>query len=145
MTGFQTRSKTDTIVIHCSATKPDMDIGARDITAWHLKRGFSTIGYHYVIRRDGTVESGRPIDAVGAHVEGHNLHSVGICMVGGLGKDGKPAPEYTPAQWTELKRLVLKILERFPGCKIVGHRDLPGVAKACPSFDVAHWIKENIV
>jgi hypothetical protein len=79
------RSKTNWIVLHCSATRASqVNIGAKDIRRWHKDKGWADIGYHYVIKRDGTLEKGRALDAVGAHVEGHNSDSVGVCLVGGL-------------------------------------------------------------
>src|SRR5690606_114532 len=72
------------LVIHCAATTPLMDIGAKEIDVWHKQRGWSKIGYHFVIRRNGVIEKGRDISEVGAHVEGYNKNSIGICMVGGI-------------------------------------------------------------
>lgn len=134
------------IVIHCAATGPNQDIGAKDIDRWHRERGFTRIGYHYVIRRDGTLETGRPVEEVGAHAVGHNADSIGICMAGGVsqpGPNGKPENNYTPAQWATLKRIVGELRQRFPKTDILGHRDLPGVAKACPSFDARAWAKTS--
>ena len=82
------RSKTEYIVIHCADTYETMDIGAEDIRKWHVEeRGWSDIGYHKVIRRDGTVETGRDIDVSGAHAAGFNSVSIGVCLVGGRGED----------------------------------------------------------
>ena len=83
-----------TIAVHCAATTPDMDIGAATIDRWHKERGFSSIGYHYVIRRDGTLETGRPLNTPGAHVQGHNAHSIGICLAGGVDQAGKPEKQF---------------------------------------------------
>ena len=82
MLTFRKRRETRDIVVHCSATPPKMDIGVREIRTWHIKRGFVDVGYHYVIRRDGSVETGRPHDTQGAHVRSFNKFSVGICLVG---------------------------------------------------------------
>lgn len=145
------RAKTDTIVIHCSATPPSMDIGAAEITKWHQAKGWETIGYHFVIRRDGTLEPGRLVQMVGAHVQGHNATSIGICLVGGVGADADPENNFTAAQFSQLQQLLAQLLVSYPGCRIVGHRDLSPDAdgdgiieprewiKACPSFDVAEW------
>ena len=128
----------DTIVIHCSDTFARMDTSARDIDQWHRARGFAGIGYHYVIRRNGNREIGRPVERVGAHVRGYNARSIGICMVGGKGDDGSPECNFTRSQWSELDWLVGELIARFPGAKVIGHRDLdPG--KACPCFDVTSW------
>ena len=133
------RERTDYIVIHTAATPPSMDIGAKEIREWHLARGWSDIGYHWVIRRNGTVEPGRPVDAVGAHAKGFNKTSVGICLVGGLNADGEPDCNYTWVQWPELEALVIKMKAKYPDAAVLGHRDLPGVTKTCPVFDADAW------
>ena len=130
----------DTIVIHCSVTHPGQNIGSETIRRWHTapnKVGgpFSDIGYHFVIRRDGTLEEGRPIDQVGAHAKGHNKHSIGICMVGGVSKSGHIEANFTRKQWRTLDRLEAGLRFTFPDAKFIGHRDVPGVTKECPSFD----------
>ncbi|MGR3967840.1 lysozyme [Pseudomonas sp. 910_23] len=149
------RDRTDLIVIHCSATGPKSDIGKREITQWHLKRNFVTIGYHYVIRRDGSIEVGRRETEIGAHVAGHNSNSVGVCMVGGVDTQGKPSDNFTVPQYETLKVLLGQLKARYESARIVGHRDLsPDLngdgkitpnefIKACPSFDVASWLKKN--
>ena len=81
------RSRTDLIVVHCSATRPQMDIGANTIREWHISRGFNNVGYALVIRRNGLLEIGPDLDDVGAHVAGHNSKSIGLCLVGGLYAD----------------------------------------------------------
>lgn len=124
----------DTIVVHCADTPPSMDVRAADIDRWHKERGWKGIGYHFVIRRDGVVEPGRPIDTPGAHVEGHNAYSIGICMAGGKGTPG----DFTAQQWTALHALVSAFTRVYPDAVVLGHRDLnPG--KACPTFDVKEW------
>lgn len=138
------RSKTNWIVIHCSATRGSQNFTAADIRRWHLEKGWRDIGYHYVIRRDGIVEPGRAPDAIGSHVQGHNADSVGICMVGGIDdKTWKPADNFTPAQWRSLRTLVERLTKAYPTAKVLGHRDFPGVKKACPSFAAKVWAKKN--
>lgn len=138
------RTNTDHLVIHCSATRAVQDIGAREITRWHRDNGWATIGYHFVIRRNGKVETGRPVDAIGAHVQGHNHDSVGICLVGGLDNaTWKPANNFTPQQWEALKKLLTALVKRYPKAKVLGHRDFPGVQKACPSFSAKVWARRN--
>lgn len=139
----------DLIVIHCSATKAGTDFDAAWIRVEHLKRGFYDVGYHYVIRLNGTIEKGRNIEAVGAHVKGFNEHSVGICYIGGLNSEGKPEDTRTTAQILSLRACVDMLLIRFGDVPIVGHRDLsPDVnhdgqvtpdefMKACPCFDMS--------
>lgn len=129
------------LVVHCSATGPAADVGAVDIDRWHKQRGFRRIGYHYVIRRDGTVEKGRPDTEVGAHAEGYNKASIGICLVGGVdaSKRMNPQDNFTPAQKDALRTLLYQLRALYPDATVLGHRDIPGVAKACPSFDVKAW------
>lgn len=127
--------KIDLIVIHCSATKPSQDIGASEIKAWHKARGWKTIGYHYVIRRNGLVERGRSVYQVGAHCAGYNQNSIGICYVGGLDDNGKPADTRTEQQKKALRQLVRELLLQFPEARVVGHRVL-NPKKECPCFDV---------
>ena len=130
--------KVDLIIIHCSATRPAMDIGAKEIRGWHVNdNGWSGIGYHGVIRRDGTLESGRSLDEAGAHCRGKNAHSVGICLVGGLNDTGKPEANFTPAQWATLERVVRDLLRKYPGASVAGHNEF--AAKACPCFNVPAW------
>lgn len=140
---FTKRKKTDAIVVHCSATKPTMDIGAAEIERWHRQRSFLAIGYHYVIRRDGTVEKGRPEDTVGSHVQGHNSTTVGVCLVGGIDSKGKSQDNFTPDQFAALQNLLRELKGRYPTAEIKGHRDFPGVAKDCPCFDVKSWLTKN--
>lgn len=128
------------LVVHCAATPEDMDIGVKEVRGWHLKRGWLDVGYHYVIRRDGTVEKGRPTDRPGAHARGFNHLSLGICLIGGVESDGKTAEaNYTHAQWESLEDLLRTELLNHPHAEVLGHRDLPNVSKACPSFDVREW------
>lgn len=123
----------NSIIIHCTATKPLAHINVNDVRRWHRERGFSDIGYHYLILVDGTVEAGRPLSAIGAHCKGHNAHSVGVCYVGGLNDSGKPADTRTPAQREAMRSLLISLKHRFPNAIIHGHRDF--ASKACPCFD----------
>ncbi len=131
--------KINWLVIHTAATRPGMDIGAKEIRQWHKAKGWSDIGYHYVIRRDGRVEKGRPDARVGAHVAGHNRDSLGICLVGGVNDNLVPENNYTEAQWKALEELLHKLVQKYPEGKVRGHRDFPGVSKACPCFDAEPW------
>lgn len=125
------------IVIHCSAVKPTQHSSARDIDLWHRARGYHYgIGYHYVIRRDGSTETGRSEWMVGAHVKNHNRHSIGICYEGGLDAQGNPCDTRTPEQKATLLRLLRELRQRYPRALIVGHRDL-NPEKACPCFDAS--------
>lgn len=130
------------LFVHCAATKPTQDIGAKEIREWHVKgNGWKDIGYHFVIRRNGVVEDGRPVEQAGAHVAGHNANSIGICLVGGIDAAGKPEANFTPEQWKALPRLLRVLKAQYPKATIHGHNEY--AAKACPSFDVQKWLKEN--
>lgn len=128
----------DFIIIHCADTPASMDIGAAEIDRWHRDRGWAQIGYHYVIRRNGIIEKGRPENRPGAHVRGANEVSLGICLVG-----GREGEDYTANQWRSLAELVVELKSRYPTAAVIGHRDVPGVAKTCPSFDVLDWYEET--
>jgi N-acetyl-anhydromuramyl-L-alanine amidase AmpD len=117
-----------------------MDIGADRIREWHInQRGWRDIGYHFVLRRDGTIEKGRPVGEVGAHVAGHNTESLGICLVGGVTAHGEPEANYTDTQLEALDTLLRSLLRDYPEARVLGHRDFEGVTKACPCFDVRAW------
>lgn len=132
----------DEIILHCSATKEGQDIKADTIRRWHLKRGFKDIGYHYVIDLDGTVETGRPVAQVGAHTEGRNAHSIGICYIGGVDSEGKPKDTRTEKQRNSMLGLVVSLVALYGTIsKVTGHRRYAN--KACPSFDVGAWLAEN--
>lgn len=150
------REDIDAIVIHCSATRAGQDVRAADIDKWHKERGFAMIGYNYVIDLDGTVEVGRPLSRDGAHCNtagtsgrSYNRHSIGICYVGGLDKDGKPADTRTRAQKLSMISLVRNLMDAYPNIvEVIGHRDAspdrnkdgritPNEwVKVCPCFDV---------
>lgn len=124
------------IIIHCSATPEGRSLSFEECRRDHIMhRHFRDIGYHYYITRDGVVHDGRPIEKVGAHCEGHNSHSIGICYEGGLDANGKPADTRTEAQRKALKSLVERMHRLFPKALIVGHHDL-NPRKACPCFKV---------
>lgn len=128
------KRKIEEIIVHCSATAEGADFGAADIDRWHRSRGFRGIGYHYVVRLDGSVETGRPIENQGAHCKGHNASSVGVCYIGGCASDGKtPKDTRTEAQRAALLRLLRRLKGYWPSARIHGHRDF--AVKACPSFD----------
>jgi len=135
------------LVYHCSATEAGKDYSVEEITVWHKARGFRTIGYHFLIHLDGTIDIGRNIHEIGAHAKGKNRNSIGICYIGGV-KDGRPHDTRTTAQIHALRAIDRVLKSMFPEADSVGHRDLSvdlngdGVIqrsewmKACPSFDV---------
>lgn len=126
------RTITD-IIIHCAATPPEMDIGAEEIDQWHRERGWNGIGYHFVIRRSGLVEEGRRVEDIGAHVRGHNGHSIGICLIG-----GKDQFDFTMTQMESLNTLINSLLRDYPNATISGHNDFDA-GKACPRFNVREY------
>lgn len=137
--------KPDKITVHCSATPPLMsDIGVDEIRKMHTDKGWSDIGYHYVITRNGEIQPGRPKTRPGAHVKGHNKNNIGICLVGGVDKNNKPQNDFTEQQFSALRFLVSDQAGVY-GIKeenIKGHRDYPGVSKACPCFDLKKKLEE---
>lgn len=127
------------VIWHCAATREGQDVKTATIRHWHVNdRGWSDIGYHFVIELDGSVHAGRPLIRTGAHVAGHNRHSIGICYVGGLDANGKPKDTRTEDQKKALYELTGRLLHRFPGATVHGHNEF--AAKACPCFDArADW------
>lgn len=122
------------IIVHCTATPRGRDVSVSEVDAWHRARGFRCVGYHYLVRLDGTVERGRPEEETGAHCLGHNSRSIGVCYAGGVEADGRtPADTRTEAQRAALKRLIGELRRRYPGASVHGHREF--AAKACPCFD----------
>ena len=120
------------IILHCSAVRPDQTSSAAQIDTWHRQRGFKLgIGYHYVVRRNGEIEPGRPESMIGAHVRNYNAHSIGVCYEGGLDIRGQPADTRTEAQKASMLRLLEDLHRRYPQARIVGHHDL-NPHKACP-------------
>ena len=124
------------IIIHCSATPERRDFSAADIDLWHRQAGYGKIGYHYVIRLDGTVEKGRDESETGAHCRGHNAHSIGICYIGGMTADMSATKDTrTEHQRRALRNLISEIRQRHPLAVPYGHNDF--THKACPCFDVS--------
>lgn len=193
--GAPPRRLVDLIVIHCSATpsgkalsegqagKPGYLNAPQVINAWHAARGFKrataavraysselpSIGYHYVIDIDGQVWAGRALDEVGAHALNYNMHSAGICMIGGAEREGR----FTAGQWASLTKVVEALCAQFnipvaPPTHtrvgnsdlvkdgICGHRELSpdgngnGIVepfewlKTCPGFDVRAWLARGM-
>ena len=122
------------LIVHCSATPEGKDYSVDTIRQWHLQRGFSDIGYHYVIYRDGSIHIGRDESIIGAHCTGHNTNSIGVCYIGGCAFDGKtPKDTRTIEQKQSLVKLLKELKTKYPQASIHGHRDFS--SKACPSFD----------
>ena len=145
----------DSIIVHCSATKAGQDFTATDIDRWHRERGFNGIGYHYVIRLDGKLEKGRDVALAGAHCKGWNEQSIGICYIGGLDENGRPADTRTNVQKRVLYQIIMDLQREYNILQVLGHRDTSpdlngdGViepyeyVKACPCFDVKEFLRSG--
>ena len=131
------------IIVHCSAVKPTQTSSAKEIDAWHRQRGWKCIGYHYVVRRDGSIEKGRAETQVGAHCKNHNTHSIGVCYEGGLDNKGHPADTRTEAQKQALLKLLKELKSRYKDALILGHHDLDKY-KDCPCFNAGKEYKNLI-
>jgi N-acetylmuramoyl-L-alanine amidase len=130
------------LTIHCAATPEGRDVNAATISDWDRAK-FGQVSYHHVITLDGVDHRTLRDDQKGAHVGGHNTGNIGICYVGGMDAHNEhPKDTRTEAQKVALLTLIRTYKGRYPGIKILGHRDWPGVAKACPSFSVADWLNE---
>ena len=137
------RELTDTIVIHCSATPPTMDIGVEKIREWHVKdNGWDDVGYHHIIKRSGSIEPARSEEYQGAHAAKVNWRSIGICLIGGYDHNNKWSNNFTEAQFDTLKCLILDLIERYEIKKIIGHYQVEP-KKECPSFNVPDWLEQN--
>lgn len=124
----------DKIIVHCSATPEGRDVKIETIKGWHVnERGWSDIGYHWVIELDGSINKGRPESRSGAHARGYNSTSIGVCYVGGVDSEMNPKDTRTVAQKSALHCLLLDLKGRYPHAEIIGHCDVS--SKACPSFD----------
>ncbi len=127
------------LTIHCAATPEGRDVKAATVDSWDRAK-FGQVSYHWVIELDGTAVRGLRDDQKGAHVGGKNTGNIGVCYVGGMDKANKaPKDTRTPAQKAAMERLVREYVGKYD-CIVRGHRDWPGVAKACPSFDVKAWL-----
>ena len=122
------------IVVHCTATPEGRAVSVAEIRRWHKERGWSDIGYHFVVHLDGKVDIGRPVSQVGAHVAGRNANTIGVTYIGGVDKAGKPKDTRTTLQKAALLQLLKRLIGQYPDIKLIsGHRDYAN--KACPSFD----------
>ena len=145
---MKTKRKIDLLILHCAATPESKHFTVEQIDKWHKQRGWSGIGYHFVIYLDGSVHKGRSIDKIGAHTIGKNTNSIGVCYIGGCNADMRAKDTRTPEQIEARKQLCIEAIKEYPSIKIAGHNDFAN--KACPSFDVGKWLesiqipKENI-
>ena len=130
------------IIIHSTATPEGRHTTLADVTRWHLARGWSSIGYHYLIYLDGTIASGRGINIPGAHTFGHNKDSIGCAYVGGTDIDGLSKDTMNKAQYRSMAKLISSIRTLFgKEVTIHGHREFSN--KRCPGFDVKKKFNQN--
>ena len=131
------------IILHCSATRDGQDISTETIRGWHVnERGWSDIGYHFVVLLDGTVDKARPVERQGAHVRGKNKGSIGVCYIGGCDADMNPKDTRNEAQKKSLEELISYLMESYDDATLHGHNEFS--SKACPSFNVQEIYKELI-
>jgi N-acetyl-anhydromuramyl-L-alanine amidase AmpD len=122
----------DKIIIHCSDSDIESHDNVETIRRWHLERGWSDIGYHYYIKKDGTIDNGRPIEVKGSHCYGYNTGSIGICLGGRY--------SFTEEQFGALRYIIVNLIEQFGNLEIFGHYELS--TKTCPNFNVADFLDE---
>jgi len=151
------RRRINYIVVHCSATSFGKDLDVEDIDRMHKRRGWSEVGYNFVVKLDGTIQEGRDLEKIPAHVKGYNKNSIGICYIGGLDERGKGADTRTPEQKEALRFKLMDLQRQYPHAKIVGHRDLSpdkdgdGVVerhewlKLCPCFNASEEYKNILI
>lgn len=131
------------LIIHAAATKKSMNISASDVDLWHRAKGWNGIGYNFFIKFDGTIERGRSLHNYGAHTVGRsgNKKSIGICLEGGMGEDGKEKDTLTPEQWNAIIRIFCEAKKHYPSIKIAGHNQFD--RKPCPCFDVREYADKH--
>jgi len=131
------------LTIHCAATPEGRHVSADTISKWDQAK-FGQTSYHWVIELDGKAVRTLRDDQKGAHVGGANSNNIGICYVGGCDKVMNPKDTRTPEQKRAMRTLIRTYQDRYPGIIVMGHRNWPGVKKACPSFDVTAWVKAGM-
>lgn len=131
------------LIWHCTATPAGREISVDQIRDWHKQRGWSDVGYHYIVHLDGTIEAGRPVDKVGAHVAGRNMGTIGAVYVGGIERDKlRAADTRTHKQKAAMLWLTKELAALYNLQRISGHSEY--AAKACPSFNVRNSDLGNI-
>lgn len=123
------------LIIHCSDTADDRDLSALDIHKMHLNFGWDGIGYHKIIKRDGTLENGRPECWIGAHTYGLNKISLGVCLIG--------QSNFTRNQLKSLEKLLIEWKKKYPNTQIKGHSEAIETKKTCPNFDVKKFLSQR--
>lgn len=136
------RKSTTAIAIHCTATREGQNIDATTVDQWHLAKKWAGIGYHYLIHLDGSIEAGRPENAIGSHIEGHNSYTIGIVYVGGLDAQGKPKDTRTPEQKDAMAHLVRSLKAKYKITKVGGHRDFSPDKNHDGKIEPFEWLKD---
>lgn len=148
------KTEIDTIIIHCTATPAGREVSRWELDSWHKAEGFEPYidaagvktyaGYHLLVHLDGSYERLRPDSHRGQHCREDNMNNraVAICYVGGCDINNRPCDTRTEAQKRTLLTLVRTMRGRYPDARIIGHRDVRGVRKACPSFDAKREYKD---
>jgi len=131
------------IVVHCTATQPETKVSSL-LNYWQQHLGWKNPGYHYVIKRNGDVVRLQPDEKIANGAKGYNQQSIHVSYIGGVDTKSTPADNRTDAQKETMFNLLVGLSEKYPAATILGHRDLPHVAKACPSFDVKTWLASYI-
>jgi N-acetylmuramoyl-L-alanine amidase len=131
--------KLDRIILHCTATPEGRHVSVDTIRVWHKARGWSDVGYHFIIYVDGSVHAGRAVEKTGAHVSGHNATTIGVVYVGGTDAAGKAKDTMNAAQETAFVNLVKHLRDEYGPLTLHGHNEY--AAKACPSFKVKDKFK----
>lgn len=129
------------LIVHCSATRCDRPFSVESLIATGEAR-FGQVSYHYYVRRNGDVVPLLPESVQGVHARHYNYCSLGICYEGGLDEKGRAVDTRTPAQKASLYQLLKNLRVDYPDARIMGHRELPHVAKACPCFDASEEYKD---
>lgn len=129
------------IVIHCTATAPTATVESIR-NYWRNVLGWKSPGYHYLIKSDGEIVNLQPIQSLANGVAGHNSNSIHVSYIGGV-EGTRPMDTRTAQQKVSMLKIVKELKAKFPQAEIKGHRDFPGVNKACPSFDVKKWVQDE--
>lgn len=134
--------KINLIVLHCSATRETAEYTPEQLERDHRAQGFLTAGYNYYIRRSGKVVPMRPLELIPAHVKGFNRFSLGVCYEGGLDASGRPKDTRTEDQKAAIRMLLMVLLDKYPGCRVCGHRDLSPDRNGDGWITPDEWLKE---
>lgn len=127
------------IVLHCTATPQTAKV-ENIVRYWKEELGWKKPGYHHIIKADGQIVDLLPIEQPSNGVQGFNSDSIHISYIGGVDGKGNAVDNRTDAQKQAQIKLIKLYKQQFPNAQIKGHRDFPGVAKSCPSFDVGEWL-----